>query len=184
MSGRKGSSGHQNLIRLASKKLLDEIIGDRYLSIALVREQPLDVKSQVDIEGEHFGARRIVHTAVRLYADIACAAVFDNKARWTSRNEPILPEMIEVAKKHREAGNLDEYYKAVKSAYGVMTVIIECEINPRSNLLRDGSRLTAYKLLKQKNNNLVLILAVFEGTTVEHPEIFDAVWYFPHKSKG
>ncbi|GAJ06452.1 unnamed protein product, partial [marine sediment metagenome] len=42
--------------------------------------------------------------------------------------------------------------------------------------------LTAYKLLKQKNNNLVLILAVFEGTKVDNPEIFDHVWYFPKKT--
>jgi hypothetical protein len=44
---------------------------------------------------------------------------------------------------------------------------IECEINPSSNLLRDGPRLTAYKLIKQQNNNLKLILAVFEGTKVD-----------------
>jgi len=78
---------------------------------------------------------------------------------------------------------MDEYFEAVRSAYGVMSYIIECEINPRSNLLRDGPKLTAYKLLKQKNNNLVLILAVFKGTKVDNPEIFDHIWEFPRKTK-
>ena len=180
MSGRAGSSGHQNLIRMASKKLLNTIVGDKYLNLILVREQKLDVKSEVSIRGAGFGGLRIVDSEIKLFADIACAAVFDIGARWTHK-EPILPEMVKVAKKHKAEGNLDQYYDALKSAYGVMVVIIECEMNPRSSLLRDGPRLTAYKLLKQKNNHLVLILAVFEGTKVDNPEIFDEVWYFPKK---
>ena len=181
MSGRIGASGHQNLIRMASEKLLNEIVGDKYLSVTLVREQKLDVKSEVSIRGERFGASRIVDSEIKLFADIACAAVFDQGARWTHK-EPLLPEMVKVAKKHKAAGDLDKYYDALRSAYGVIVFIIECEMNPRSSLLRDGPRLTAYKLLKQKNNHLVLILAVFEGTKVDNPEIFDEVWYFPKKS--
>jgi len=181
MSGRKGKSGHQNLIEMASKKLLNEIVGDKYLSVSIVREQKLDVHSQVSIRAERFGASRIVDSEIKLFADIACAAVFDEQARWTHK-EPILPEMVKVAKKHKAEGHLDKYYDALKSAYGVVVFIVECEMNPRSSLLRDGPRLTTYKLLKQKNNHLVLILAVFEGTKVDNPEIFDEVWYFPHRS--
>ena len=48
-------------------------------------------------------------------------------------------------------------------------------------VLRDGPRLTAYKLLKQKNPNFILILAVFEGTKVDNPGIFDEIWEFPRK---
>lgn len=182
MSGRKGKSGHQNLIEMASKRLLNEIVGDKYLSVSIVREQKLDVRSQVSIRGERFGASRIVDAEIKLFADIACAAVFDQQARWTHK-EPILPEMVQVAKKRKAEGSMDGYYDALKSAYGVVVFIVECEMNPRSSLLRDGPRLTAYKLLKQKNNHLVLILAVFEGTKVDHPNIFDEVWYFPHKGK-
>jgi hypothetical protein len=58
---------------------------------------------------------------------------------------------------------------------------VECEINPSSNLLRDGPRLTAYKLIKQQNHNLILILAVFEGTKVDNPQVFDMIWEFPRK---
>ena len=180
MSGRKGKSGHQNLIEMASKKLLNEIVGDKYLSVTLVREQKLDVKSQVSVRGEAFGARRVVDSEIKMFADIACAAVFDINARWTHK-EPIFPEMVKVARKHKAEGNMDKYYDALKSAYGVMVCIVECEMNPRSSLLRDGPRLTAYKLLKQKNNHLVLILAVFEGTKVDNPKIFDEVWEFPRK---
>ena len=54
MSGRSGSSGHQNLIRQASMKLLNEIIGDEWLSITAIRENPLDVKTQTEIQGEMF----------------------------------------------------------------------------------------------------------------------------------
>lgn len=180
MSGRKGSSGHQNLIRMASRKLLNEIVGDKYLSVTLIREQKLDVKSEVSIRGAGFGARRVVDAEIKLFADVACAAVFDIGARWTHK-EPLLPHMVKVAKKHKAEGDLDKYYDALKSAYGAVVVIVECEMNPRSSLLRDGPRLTAYKLLKQKNNHLILILAVFEGTKVDNPKIFDEVWYFPHK---
>ena len=180
MSGRKGSSGHQNLVRMASKKLLDELVGDKYLSVTLVREQKLDVRSQVSIRAETFGAHRVVDAEVKLFADIACAAVFDVGARWTHK-EPILPHMVKVAQKHKAEGNLDQYYDALKSAYGVAIFIVECEMNPRSSLLRDGVRLTAYQLLKQNNSHLVLILAVFEGTKVDNPQIFDEVWYFPKK---
>lgn len=182
MSGRKGSSGHQNLIRMASRKLLNELVGDRFLSVTLIREQPLDVGSNVHIEGEGFGTHSIVDTKVRLYADVACAAVFDANAKWL-RNEPILPNMLEIAGKHRAEGNMKEYYNCLRSAYGVMIFLIECEINPRSHLLTDGAKLTAYKLLKQKHNNLVLILAIFEGTKVENPEVFDLIWEFPRKTR-
>lgn len=181
-SGRKGSSGHQNLVRMASQKLLNKIVGDKYLSVTLVREQKLDVKSDVSIQGERFGARRIVSSEVRLYTDIACAAVYDPNSSWLGNADPMNPEMVAVAERKRAEGDLEGYYEAVKSAYGVMVFLVECEMNPRSNLLRDGPRLTAYKLLKQKNNNLVLILAAFEGTKVDNPEVFDEVWFF--KKKG
>ena len=180
MSGRKGKSGHQNLIEMASKKLLNEIIGDKYLSIVLQREQKLDVKANVSISGPRFGSSNIVRTEIKLFADIACGVVFAPNAQWIGQ-DPIIPEFVEIAEKKKAEGKMDEYFEAVRSAYGVMSYIIECEINPRSNLLRDGPKLTAYKLLKQKNNNLVLILVVFEGTKVDNPEIFDYVWYFPKK---
>lgn len=61
--------------------------------------------------------------------------------------------------------------------------VIECEMNPRSNLLRDGVRLTAYKLIKEKNPKFRLILAVYEGTKVDNPGVFDAIWYFPRQKK-
>ena len=61
--------------------------------------------------------------------------------------------------------------------------VIECEMNPRSNLLRDGVRLTAYKLIKEKNPRFRLILAVYEGTKVDNPGIFDAIWEFPRQKK-
>ncbi|MQY61838.1 hypothetical protein GH146_00945 [archaeon] len=182
MSGRKGKSGHQNLIEMASKKLLNEIIGDKYLSVVLQREQKLDVKANVSISGPRFGSSNIVNTEIKLFADIACAAVFAPGTQWLG-SEPILPEFVEIAEKKKAEGKMDEYFEAVRSAYGVMSYIIECEINPRSNLLRDGPKLTAYKLLKQKNNNLVLILAVFKGTKVDNPEIFDHIWEFPRKTK-
>jgi len=181
MSGRKGSSGHQNLIRMASKKLLYEIIGDNYLSVTLVRENPLDIKTQTEIRGERFAARRVAMTELKMYADIACSVVFNTNSSFTK--EPVLPEFLKIADKHLRKGDRAKYYDAIRSAYGVMTYIIECEINPRSNLLRDGPRLTAYKLIKQQNNNLRLILAVFEDTKVENPEIFDEVWQFPRKDK-
>ncbi len=181
MSGRKGSSGHQNLIDMSSMKLLNEIIGDKWLNIVLIREQPLDVKTRTDIEGVMFGARRVATAEVRMYADIACAVVYDQKAKAYFGAEPIFEHMLPQIEKFKEEGNMAEYFKAVRTAYGTMIYIIECEINPRSNLLRDGPRLTAYKLIKQQNNNLRLILSVFEGTKVDNPGIFDDLWYFPKK---
>lgn len=182
MSGRKGSSGHQNLIRMASKKLLNEIIGDEYLSITMVRENPLDVKTQTEIRGERLGGHRVAMADLRMYADIACAVVFDPKA--SIGREPIFPHLLEQAYKALDAGDRAKYYNLVRRAYGVIIYIIECEINPRSHLLRDGPRLTAYKLIKQQNTNLRLILAVFEGTKIDNPQIFDEVWYFPRKGDG
>ena len=179
MSGRKGSSGHQNLIRYASKRLLDEMVSEKYLSITLVREQPLDVKAETSIKGERFGAHRVAHAELRMYADIACAAVFTPGAQWT--REPILPEFVDIAEKKFQEGDMVGYYDAIRSAYGVMIYLIECEINPRSGLLRDGPKLTAYKLIKQQNNNLTLILAVFEGTKVDNPGVFDEIWTFPRR---
>ena len=181
MSGREGSSGHQNLIRQSSMRLLNEIIGDEWLSITAIRENPLDVKTQTEIQGERFGSHRIATAEIRLYADIACAVVYDQNAKSYLGQEPIFPDMIPVAEKCREEGKMEEYYKAIKTAYGVMVYIIECEINPRSNLLRDGPKLTAYKLIKQQNNNLRLILVVFEGTKVDNPGIFDDIWEFKRR---
>lgn len=183
MGGRKGSSGHQNLIRMASKKLLNEVIGKDYLSVTLVRENPMDVKTETEIRGERLGGHRVAMAELRMYADIACAVVYNPDARWAKPREPMYPEMMEQAYTFLDAGDHAKYYDAVRRAYGVMIYIIECEINPRSNLLRDGPRLTAYKLIKQQNNNLVLILAVFEGTKVDNPGIFDEIWEFPRKSK-
>lgn len=181
MSGRAGSSGHQNLIKYSSMKLLNEIIGDEWLNIVLIREQPLDVKTRTDIEGVMFGARKVATAELRMYADIACAVVYDQKAKGYFGQEPIFPHMIPKAEEFKGKGMLDEYYKAIRTAYGVMVYIVECEINPRSNLLRDGPRLTAYHLIKQQNNNLRLILSVFKDTKVDNPGIFDDIWFFPKK---
>jgi len=162
-------------------KLLNEIIGDEWLSITAIRENPLDVKTQTEIHGETFGSSKIATAEVRMYADVACAVVYDQKAKGYFRQEPVVPDMIPVAEELKKAGKMEEYYKAIKTAYGVMVYIVECEINPRSNLLRDGPRLTAYKLIKQQNNNLRLILAVFEGTKVDNPGIFDDIWEFKRR---
>lgn len=179
MSGRKGSSGHQNLIRMASRKLLNEVVAEDYLSVTMVRENPLDVKTRSDIEGERFGRHKVAMAEVRMYADIACAVVFNpNSLRYVAK-EPMAPEYLEMAAKHLNEGNMTKYYELIRAAYGVIIFIIECEINPKSNLLRDGPRLTAYKLIKQQNNNVILILAVFEGTKVDNPGIFDEIWEFP-----
>jgi len=162
-------------------KLLNEIIGDEWLSITAIRENPLDVKTQTEIHGEIFGGHKIATAEVRMYADVACAVVYNQEARGYFGQKPVFPDMIPVAEEHKKAGKIEEYYKAIKTAYGVMVYIIECEINPRSNLLRDGPKLTAYKLIKQQNNNLRLILVVFEGTKVDNPGIFDDVWEFKRR---
>jgi len=183
MSGRKGSSGHQNLIKYSSRKLLNEIIGDDYLSVVLIREQKLDVSSKIEIQGPRFGTQRVAQGDVTMYADIACAAVFNQEAKHIFGGEPLNPEMAEIAEKIRAEGNMEAYHRAAASAYGVMVYIIECETNPRSNLLRDGPKLTGYRLIKQQNNNLVLILSVFEDCKVDNPDVFDYVWRFPKKGK-
>lgn len=179
--GRRGTSGHQNLIRMASLKLLNEILGEDFLSVTFVRENPLDVKTQTEVQGDMFGGAKIAAAELRLYADVACAVVYDPHAKWGLRKEDVDPELAKIVNKHFAEGNWKEYRRAVRSTYGVMFYIIECEINPKSNLLRDGPRLTAYKLIKQQNNNLKLILAVFKGTEIENPGIFDAIWEFPRK---
>jgi len=186
--GRRGKSGHQNLIKYASKKLLNEIIGDEYLSVVLIREQYLDIKTEASIVGPRFGAMSVVQTEQRMYADIACAAIFDkNAAIYSSgrknEHEVIWPEQVKIAERFKAEGNMEKYREHIGHAYGKMTYIIECEINPRSNLLRDGPKLTAYQLIKQKVPNFILILAVFEGTVVDNPGIFDAIWEFPRKGK-
>ena len=185
MSGRKGSSGHQNLIKYASKKLLNEIIGDEYLSVVLIREQKLTVRTDASIAGPRFGSMSVVQTEHNMYADIACAVVFDKDAATysTGGQTPILPETIKIAEKFKAEGDMEKYREYIALAYGKMTYIIECEINPRSNLLRDGPKLTAYQLMKQKVPNFILILAVFEGTKVDNPEIFNDIWEFPRKVK-
>lgn len=181
-NGRKGTPGHQNLIRMASLKLLNEVLGDVFLSVTFVRENALDVKTQSSIEGGGFGSTKIAAAELRLYADVACAVVYDRTSEWALKKD-VDPELVKVVDKFWAEGNMQEYRHAVRDAYGMLFYIIECETNPNSNLLRDGPRLTAYKLIKQQNNNLKLILAVFEGTKVDNPQIFDAVWEFPRKSE-
>lgn len=181
--GRRGKSGHQNLIKYASKKLLNEIIGDEYLSVVLVREQHLDVKTEASIVGPRFGSMSVIQTEQRMYADIACAAILDKNAAVYSSGEqtPIWPEQVKIAERFKAEGKMEKYREHIGLAYGKMTYIIECEINPRSNLLRDGPKLTAYQLIKQKVPNFILILAVFEGTVVDNPGVFDEIWEFPRK---
>ena len=180
MSGRKGSSGHQNLIRFASKKLLNEVIGDEWLRITLVREQPMDVKSEAQVEGESWGSTRVAMASYRLYADIAAAVVYDPKSnRFVGEKLPKQSQK-ELARL-KEKGDMANYYEQVRIHYGSVIYFVECEINPRSHLLRDGTRLTAYQLIKQQNKNVVLILAVFEGTKVDNPGVFDEIWTFPRR---
>lgn len=187
MSGRAGSSGHQNLIKYASKKLLEEIIGDEYLSVILIREQKLTVTTDASLAGPRFGSMSVVRTEHNMYADIACAAIFDKYAAIYSGKETEKeipwPEQIPIAEKFKAEGNMEKYREHIANAYGKMTYIIECEINPKSNLLRDGPKLTAYQLIKQKVPNFILILAVFEGTKIDNPHIFDEVWAFPKKKQ-
>lgn len=183
-NGRKGSSGHQNLIRMASLKLLNEVLGDDFLTVHFVRENPLDIKTESRVEGfSGFSGERVAAAEVRMYADIACAVVYDPNAKWDMKRADADSELLKIVDKYFADGNMQEYRRAVRSTFGMVFYIIECEINPSSNLLRDGPRLTSYKLIKQQNNNLKLILAVFEGTKVDNREIFDAVWEFPRKSE-
>lgn len=178
--GRKGSSWHQNLVRMASLKLLNEVLGDDFLQVTFVRENALDVKTQSTVEGGGFGSTRIATAELRLYADVACAVIYDPNSEWGLKKNTD-PELVKVVDKHFAEGNMVEYRQTVRDFYGTMFYIVECEMNPSSNLLRDGPRLTAYKLIKQQNNNLKLILAVFEGTKVDNPNIFDAIWEFPRR---
>jgi hypothetical protein len=184
MSGRKGTPGHQNLIRMACMKLLNEVLGDDFLSISFIRENALDVKTSTHVNTEHSlgDGYRVATAELRMYADVACAVVYDPDSKWGLQKE-VNPELVKIVNKHFADGKMEEYRSAVRSTYGMMFYIIECEINPASNLLRDGPKLTAYRLIKQQNNNLKLILAVFQGTPIEHPEIFDAVWEFPRKGE-
>lgn len=178
--GRKGKPAHQRLVTMAARRLLDEVIGDDWLSATFVRENPMDVRTQTDISGERFGSIKVAMAELRMYCDIACAVVYDEGARALSRSAQPTKELLDRAKVLKDAGLEEKYREAIKAAYGMCTYIVECEINPRSNLLRDGPRLTAYRLIKQQNNNLTLILAVYEGTKVDNPGIFDHIWEFPH----
>lgn len=183
--GRQGSSGHQNLIRMASLKLLNEVLGKDFLTVHFVRENPLDIKTESRVEGfSGFSGERVAAAEVRMYADVACAVLYDPNAKWGINRAEADPELVKIVNKHFADGNMQEYRRAVKTTYGAAFYIIECETNPNSNLLRDGPRLTSYKLIKQQNNNLKLILAVFKGTKIDNPEIFDAIWEFPRKEEA
>lgn len=177
--GRRGKPAHRRLVDSASKRLLNEVVGDDWINITLVKENPVDVKTQTEIQGERFGSHRVAMAEVRTYADVACSVVYSPQAGPFAGKDPIAPEFMEQAYKALDAGNMAKYHDLVRRAYGMTIYIIECEINPNSNLLRDGPRLTAYKLIKQQNNNLILILAVYEGTKVDNPQIFDHIWEFP-----
>lgn len=181
MSGRKGSSGHQNLIEAASMRLLNQFIGDKWLRISLVREQPLDVKSEVDVRGERWGSTNVANAAYRLYTDICAGVVYDKEAAFNARVDPLPKEILDELDRLKAEGNMTAYCEQIRKQFGSVIYLIECEINPRSNLLRDGTRLTAYQLIKQQNKNIVLILAVFEGTKVDNPGIFDEIWEFERK---
>ena len=183
MSGRKGSSGHQNLIEAASMRLLNQFIGDKWLRISLVREQPLDVKSQAEVRGERWGSSNVAIASYRLYADICAAVVYDKEAAYNARVDPLPKEIQDDLERIKAEGNMTAYCDQIRIHFGSIIYFIECEINPRSSLLRDGTRLTAYQLIKHQNKNVVLILAVFEGTKVDNPGVFDQIWFFPKKSR-
>lgn len=151
--GRKGSSAHQKLVKMATKKLIDTI-NDDFDQLSIVRDNFFNVKATTDVHSD-WTSTSIAHAEQRLIADIACAAV-----------------------KH-EIKRDEATHGFTRNELARTIWVVECEINPRSNLLRDGVRLTAYKLIKQQNPNFKLILAVYEGTQVDNPGIFDDIWYFP-----
>jgi len=178
--GRKGKSAHRRLVELASKKLIDEELAEGWSSITMIRENPLDIQVQTNIKGERFGGWNVAKAEQRNYCDVACAVTYDPK-EGPVPTDPVWPEFMEGANKLLAEGKETEYRDMIRRAYGVSIYIIECEINPRSNLLRDGPRLTAYRLIKQQNSNLTLILGVFEGTRIDNPQVFDMIWEFPRK---
>lgn len=76
------------------------------------------------------------------------------------------------------------FIKAGKEMHALV-VIIECEVNPNSNLLSDGVRKTAYKLLKETHKEwFKLILAKYKGVEVSEPEMFDEIWEFEKPKTG
>ena len=178
--GRHGKSGHQNLIRMATHKLINEVIGEEYLEVTLIRENKMTVEAKASIYG-NIGSTRLLATKQDMYCDIACAVVYDIGLKKFSNGWTLDEETKLQAERIKEKGDMAAYRDFIRSRTGMMLYIVEAEINPKSNLLRDGPRLTSYKLLKQKNPNLVLILAVFEDCKVDHPELFDDVWRFPKK---
>jgi len=179
--GRKGKTAHRRLVELASKRLLDEELTEGWMQISMVRENPLDIKVDTKIIGEEFGTYSVAAAEQRNYCDVACAVKYDPRVGPIAPRVPIWPELRDRAMKLMAEGKIVEYKDMIRRAYGVCIYIIECEINPRSNLLRNGPRLTAYQLIKQQNTNLTLILAVYEGTKIDNPKVFDMVWEFPRK---
>ncbi len=181
--GRHGKSAHRRMIELASKRLLNQELEEGWTGITLLRETKLDIKAQTEIRGEKFGNWNVATAEQTNYCDIACAVTYDpNEGRVPDNiKEPVFPEIAQLANKALADGDELKYRELIRRAYGRAIYIIECETNPKSNLLRNGARLTAYQLIKQQNRNVFLILAVFEGTKVDNPKVFDAIWEFPRK---
>ena len=179
--GRKGKSAHRRLVELASQRLINEELAEGWTSITMVRENPLDIQVETSIKGERFGGYNVAKAEQRNYCDVACAVTYDPK-EGPVPTDPLWPEFNEKASKLLAEGKEVEYRDMIRRAYGVSIYIIECETQPNSNLLRDGPRLTAYRLIKQQNTNLTLILGVFKGTKVDNPQVFDMVWEFPKKA--
>lgn len=181
--GRRGKSAHRRMIELACKRLINEELEEGWMGINLLRETKLDIKAQTEIRGEKFGNWNVATAEQTNYCDVACAVTYDPREGSMPSNikEPLFPEIAEMANRALAEGDTVKYREMIRRAYGRAIYIIECETNPKSNLLRNGPRLTAYQLLKQQNRNVFLILAVFEGTKVDNPQVFDAVWEFPRK---
>lgn len=68
------------------------------------------------------------------------------------------------------------------------TIIVECETTP-NGMLKDDTRMTAYKLLRLQNldtNKLMMYLAMpseFKGK-IEKPDFFNDLWFIDLKPEG
>lgn len=119
----------------------------------------------IDKYYERFGVIRLENTEITMEARLGIGFLGFRGAEYT-----LHPDIVMEIK---ENGNSDTVNK---------TIIVECETT-ENNLLKDEMRLTAYKLLRLKNNDgkkLMMYIAFpkkLKGK-VKKPECFNDLWFF------
>jgi len=156
-SATSGTDEHVQLVKLATKRIIDEFVNLRYISINYEKQ---NLTFQIKVRDGTWGE--------------------------TNSYFELRPDILLRAENKGKGGSIMDDAKKWENIMDSNAIIFEAETDPR-NIFKNAIKLEAYKQIKRNNYGRAaygFVLVVWEDAVLpENIEPFDEVWRFKKESK-